>query len=155
MKALEGALNVLNALDNCLFIEEVKGNKNVSIVFNTNIRADLQSVIAGLEVQSLKLEEHKRLHQELCNIIFKNEEQPKSPSLCDLIAYVQSDYKKLQALQQQNCGNCTHSLYWESADILECTKITKQRCYQCEEDLDMTEVTGDFYCNRYEKREKL
>ena len=40
------------------------------------------------------LEEHKRLHSELNDILHQNTEKPKNPSLCDLTAYVQHDLKK-------------------------------------------------------------
>ena len=57
-----------------------------------------------------------------------------------------------KAMKPKTCSNCKYSFYWECADVLECTKLDKQRCYKCDEDVSMTEVVGDFYCNRYEAK---
>ena len=41
---------------------------------------------------------------------------------------------ELEALQQpKSCLTCKHSFYWKEIDRLECTKLDKPYCYNCEE----------------------
>jgi hypothetical protein len=58
------------------------------------------------QVERLKIyeSEHERLKDELNRILHPNGDGPKAPSFCDLVAYVESDFRKLkdhnQALQE-------------------------------------------------------
>jgi len=68
----------------------------------------LRSKVSKLEdeLERLKLyeSEHERLKSELNRILHPNGDGPKAPSFCDLVAYVESDFRKLkdhnQALQE-------------------------------------------------------
>lgn len=60
---------------------------------------------------------------------------------------------ELEALQQpKSCSTCKHSFYWKEIDRLECTKLDKPYCFNCEEELSMVEVTGDFFLQQIQSK---
>lgn len=59
-----------------------------------------------LEELKLKLSEHNRLHGELNDILHSNGDKPSNPSLCDLVAYVKYDIKKLNEYKSRTCESC-------------------------------------------------
>ena len=69
------------------------------------------------------------------------------------LKYIRDYYPELANLESRSCQNCKFSHYWESADILECTKLDKQTCYACNKETTVTEVINDFCCKYWEAKD--
>lgn len=67
--------------------------------------SDMKNRIEQLEEENEELKENAkerdRLKHELNKAMHPNGDGPKNPSMCDLVAYARSDYKKLAALEKQ------------------------------------------------------
>lgn len=94
--------------------------------------------------------------EEYYSLILARELATRKPvkTIDDRINSIQEAIAEIEeAMKPKSCSICKHSFYWKEIDRLECTKLDKPYCYNCEEELSMVEVTGDFYCNRYEPKE--
>jgi len=108
------------------------------------LKKAIDEAIAQLEEFEHNYGEHIRLHKQLCNIIFAGEEQPKQPSLCDLVAYVQVDYEKFKARETKSCEGCKH----KNTINLESDNIINGYCL---ENGFFTKI--GFCCNKYEPKD--
>lgn len=57
----------------------------------------------------------------------------------------------------RTCKNCEHSEYHPSADVLECYcehETMKQMCWEINKELPLFEVTKDFGCNQFKRKQK-